>query len=79
MKQTTSIRLSSTEKQSINEATEKMGISAGEYFVRLHYAFWNIAKSMMEKRIEDDLSKEQGFIKKLKELGVIEDGRNARI
>ena len=80
MRQTTSIRLSRLERQSINEATEKLGMPMGDYFVRLHYAFWEVAKIMLREKSEEELSREQGVINKLKNLGVIEkDGRHAGI
>lgn len=77
MKQTTSIRLSQVEKQSVDEALKYLGMSMAEYFVRLHYAFWEIGKKMTKEKMPESISKEQQLIKKLKDMGVIENAGNA--
>lgn len=78
MKQTTSIRLSQMEKQSVDEALQHLGMSMAEYFVRLHYAFWEIGKRITKEKMPERTSKEQQLVKKLKDMGVIENGGNAR-
>ena len=73
MKKNTSMRLSDQEKESVNEALKLLELKISQYFIKLHYSFWDseLLKLMRSRKEEPATT---SLIALLKKKGVLEDG-----